>query len=64
MNIALAISRVELGNGVERARARLCKEETLVRERCGAEAMLSARVKSRQRRQIGSGWVGVRGEED
>ena len=54
MNIALAISRIELGNGVERARARLCKE-TLVRERCGAEAMLSARVKSRQGRQIGSG---------
>ena len=55
MNIALAISRVELGNGVERAVARLCNEGTFVRERCGAEAILSARVKSRQRRQIGSG---------
>lgn len=61
VNIALAMSRVEFGKGAESAVARCLREGTEVRERWGAAARVSARVKSLQRRQIGSSWEGESG---
>jgi len=55
------MSRVELGNGADKAVARCFNEGTVVRERCGAAAIVSGRVKSRQRRHIGSSWDGESG---